>query len=208
VAIKHELVRGYLRLVVSVARKHLGTGAGRSEALAELIAEGNLVLLEAVETFDAGRGTRFTTYLTWALMKRFAAANRAQTRHKAATLSATAATVGGATAPEDWPMAMNPALAGGEHARDLARALHDLLGELDERERIIITRHFGLPDGDGKAAEPQTLAQLAQQLKISAERARQIEHRAMLKLRDAARRIGLDDELDEPPTGRPGHVAS
>ena len=57
-----------MRLVVSVARKHLRAGI----SLAELMSEGSLVLMRAVESFDVHRGHRFSTYATFALMKGFA----------------------------------------------------------------------------------------------------------------------------------------
>ena len=65
---KNAIVRANLRLVVSVARQHLRKGL----SLMELISEGNIVLMRAVESFDAHRGFRFSTYATLALMKGFA----------------------------------------------------------------------------------------------------------------------------------------
>ena len=65
---KNQIVRANLRLVVSVARKHLRPGMN----LMELISDGNLTLMCAVEGFDTHRGNRFSTYATLALMKGFA----------------------------------------------------------------------------------------------------------------------------------------
>src|SRR5436309_1719473 len=65
---KNEIIRANLRLVVSVARKHLRPGLN----LMELISEGNLTLMRAVEGFDVHRGHKFSTYATLALMKGFA----------------------------------------------------------------------------------------------------------------------------------------
>src|SRR5206468_11114453 len=65
---KNEILRANLRLVVSVARKHLRPGLN----LMELISEGNLTLMRAVEGFDIHKGNRFSTYATLALMKGFA----------------------------------------------------------------------------------------------------------------------------------------
>ncbi|MBI1371951.1 MAG: sigma-70 family RNA polymerase sigma factor [Phycisphaera sp.] len=185
VSLKEHLVRANLRLVVSVARKHLSGGRGfRPQLLSELIAEGNLVLVEAIESFDPARGNRFSTYLSWALMRRFAQASKqsAPSRPIAAT----------SDRREYWPAELDPEQTHTEHAEHVTHTLDRLLGELDERERFIITRHFGLTTEDGYHAEPQTLAQVAAELDISAERARQIEHRAMGKLRQAAAELGLD----------------
>ena len=175
-AVKEQIVRLFLRLVASVARRHMaGTRDRALRSQADLMGEGSLVLLEAVETFDPARGNRFSTYLTWALMRRFARFDRP------------AGQVSLAHAPEP---AAGPDLTADLHetaGEDLAK----LLARLSERERFILTRHFGLHDEHGQAHQPQTLAQVAEQLKISAERARRIERRALLKLREVARKLDL-----------------
>jgi RNA polymerase sigma factor (sigma-70 family) len=120
-------------------------------------------------------------------------------RHFAQRRTSPAAQSPAATGGEYWPATMNPAVAAMEQAEHVRHSLASLLSELDERERLIITRHFGLgnrqTDGDDEPAEAQTLAQVAKELGISAERARQIEHRALRRLRQAAARAGLS--LDE-----------
>src|SRR6185436_3224373 len=68
--VKNAIVRANLRLVVSVARKHLRPGL----SLMELVSEGNITLMRAVEGYDFHRGHRFSTYATLALMKGFARA--------------------------------------------------------------------------------------------------------------------------------------
>ena len=65
---KNRIVQANLRLVVSVARKHLRPGL----SLMELISDGNLTLIRAVDSFDIHKGNRFSTYATFALMKGFA----------------------------------------------------------------------------------------------------------------------------------------
>lgn len=195
VTIKHQLVRSNMRLIVSVARKHQSAG-GRAKAanLSEMVSEGSLALMEAIETFDPARGNRFSTYLTWALMRRFA--------QMATTNDARPADTAASAAPEDWPEAMNPDLAAMEQTRKVADTLTKLLANLDERERLIITRHFGLSDTAGQRTSAQSLAEVARELGVSAERARQIEHRAMKKLRAAAGQMGLSldtqDLFNEP----------
>jgi RNA polymerase sigma factor (sigma-70 family) len=68
-AVKNKIIRSNLRLVVSIARKHL---AGGSQNLFELISDGNISLMRAVEKFDYARGFKFSTYASWAIMKNFA----------------------------------------------------------------------------------------------------------------------------------------
>jgi len=186
VSLKEHLVNANLRLVVSVARKHLGGREGFSpQALTDLIGEGNLVLVEAIETFDASKNNRFSTYLTYALMRRFA---RASGKHIEQTKKIPEAA---AARREYWPAAMDPEQDHAEHAEHVSHTLSRLLGELDDRERFIITRHFGITTESGYTPEPQTLAQVAEELNISAERARQVEHHAMKKLRRIASSLGL-----------------
>jgi len=67
-AVKNQIIRANLRLVVSIAKKHVGG----SQSLFELISDGNVSLMRAVEKFDYTRGTRFSTYASWAIMRNFA----------------------------------------------------------------------------------------------------------------------------------------
>jgi RNA polymerase sigma factor (sigma-70 family) len=69
-ATRNDILQANLRLVVSVARRHVRTGV----SLMELISEGNVILMRAVEGFDIHKGNRFSTYATLALMKGFAQA--------------------------------------------------------------------------------------------------------------------------------------
>ena len=72
VAVKQQIIRANLRLVVSIARRF----AGRYGDLAELISVGNLALIRAVDRFDFARGNKFSTYATWAIRNEFRSARR------------------------------------------------------------------------------------------------------------------------------------
>jgi len=65
---KNQIVRANLRLVVSIAKRHVGP----RENFFELVSDGNMSLIRAVEKFDYSRGNKFSTYATWAIMKNFA----------------------------------------------------------------------------------------------------------------------------------------
>ena len=66
-AVKNQIIRANLRLVVSIAKKHVG----RSDNFFELVSDGNMSLIRAVEKFDYARGNKFSTYASWAIMKNF-----------------------------------------------------------------------------------------------------------------------------------------
>jgi len=164
---KNAIVRANLRLVVSVARQHQRPGI----SLMELISEGNLTLLRAVESFDAHRGNRFSTYATLALMKGFA-------RTVPQLLAARSAGEHGGT------LAAIP----DPHFHVAAQRLADreqvghLLSCLTERERRVLLAHYGI----GTARMPATYDEVGQSLGISRQRVRQIERAALAKLRLAA----------------------
>ena len=65
---KNQIIRANLRLVVSIAKRHVGP----VENFFELVSDGNMSLMRAVEKFDYSRGYKFSTYASWAIMKNFA----------------------------------------------------------------------------------------------------------------------------------------
>lgn len=160
---KNDIVRANLRLVVSVARKHQRPGA----SLMELVSEGNLTLMRAVESFDVHKGNKFSTYATLALMKGYA---RSVPQILAARKGAGAAPIAGEIA--DRIATPIDHLA----TRDEVRAL---LSQLDDREQQVIRAQFGMDD----VAEVEALAT---RLGVSRQRLRQIERAALTKLRAAA----------------------
>jgi RNA polymerase sigma factor (sigma-70 family) len=161
--VKNQIVRANLRLVVSIARKHLRPGLG----LMELISEGNVILMRAVESFDAHKGYRLSTYATLALMKGYA---RLVPAMQSGGMPANRTSLVGDLADTRTESAQRSLVE-----RDEVR---QLLTRLDERERSIVRDHFGLDEG-----EPATYEQLARRWGLSKQRVRQIERGALQKLR-------------------------
>ncbi|HUU21470.1 MAG TPA: sigma-70 family RNA polymerase sigma factor [Phycisphaerae bacterium] len=167
-AVKNQIIRANLRLVVSIAKKHLNGPQG----LFELISDGNVSLMRAIEKFDCSRGFKFSTYASWAIMKNFA---RSVPRERY-LLDRFITGVEGVADLAATAKSYDP------HATtlgELRESLEAVLAQLSPRERVIITQHFGL----GEQNHTATLEQLSRELGISKERVRQIEHRAMEKLR-------------------------
>ncbi|HTW95445.1 MAG TPA: sigma-70 family RNA polymerase sigma factor [Tepidisphaeraceae bacterium] len=161
VEVKNRLVAANLRLVVSVARKHLRP----SMNLMELVSDGCVVLMRAVDSFDFHKGNRFSTYATLALMKGFArSVPQMANRRVLSDISALADVADG----RDRSLEL------------LTRhdQVHQLLSSLEPRERAVIRAHFGL-SGDGAA----TYEQVGARLGLSRQRVRQIEQTALEKLR-------------------------
>jgi RNA polymerase sigma factor (sigma-70 family) len=177
---KNQLLRANLRLVVSVARKHLRPGLN----LMELISEGNLTLMRAVEGFDVHKGNRFSTYATLALMKGFA--------RSVPLMLAGSRGMASLNAGDDEQLAARLADPRNDVAalRRLDRDhVRQLMTHLDDRERRVLLGHFGLADHDNageSATPPATYDQLATSLGLTKQRVRQIEQTALAKLRTAA----------------------
>lgn len=156
--VKGLLIRSNLRLVVSISKRHLKPRVN----FFELVSDGNMSLIRAIEKFDYSRGNKFSTYASWAIMKNFARSVPAEhTRNDRFR-----------TGYEEVFQQSDDVRAN-QFAAELNNtaqrsALSEILEELDGRERMLISCRFGLLRG----TEPETLEQVGHRLGVTKERVR------------------------------------
>jgi RNA polymerase primary sigma factor/RNA polymerase sigma factor len=181
-ATKNQIIQANLRLVVSIMKRYVT----ESDGTFELISDGNISLMRAVEKFDYSRGAKFSTYATWAIQRnnarRFADDIKRRIRFQTSQDEALA------DSPQAHFDPVQTERAHQERANRVARVLE----QLDARDRRIIEGRYGL----GGSLEAKTLKEVGDELGVSKERVRQLETRAMERLRELARDAQLHNALD------------
>jgi len=172
VEIKEQLINSNMRLVVSIAKRH----AAQSDNFFELLSDGNVSLIRAVEKFNYAFGNKFSTYASWAIMKNFARSIPEEKHRRERYLTGHEQVF---EAAPDTRSDEHECLAMAEQA---THKVNRLLEYLDPRERQIIRLRAGLDDGSAG----MTLEKIGEQLGITKERVRQLNVRAMKKLRSLA----------------------
>jgi RNA polymerase primary sigma factor len=170
-ALKNRIVQANLRLVVAIAKKRVGPVGD----LFELVSDGNMSLMQAVEKFDFARGFKFSTYASWAIIRNFSRSVPAEKERRERFVTGLVDQYDVAARAHDDQ----------EYESDRLRereAMEAMLGRLNDRERQILINRYGL---DG--ADKMTLVQLGHAMGVTKERIRQIEVRARNKLRKLAR---------------------
>lgn len=174
---RDRIVQANLRLVISIAKKF----ATPTFSFEDLLSDGIASLLRAVEKFDFDRGFRFSTYATQAIRRAFSRQIQNAQRESRRFVDADERLIA------DERALANESTLTFARWEQLRGQLRRLLLRLDPRERNIIRRRFGLQ----QEADVQTLQSLAEELGVCKERVRQLEMRAIAKLRTLAERAGL-----------------
>ena len=182
VELKNRIVRANLRLVVSIAKRRVSPG----DSFFDLVSDGNMSLIRAVEKFDYARGNKFSTYASWAIMKNYARTipdeHKRRDRFRATDIEFLE------TAADRREDEYQQRLAASDRMQQVGR----FLDRLDSREQTIIIRRYGLDHEH----EPQTLKEVGSALGVTKERVRQIEAKALEKLREAAAAEAMTPELE------------
>lgn len=181
VRVKNQIVQANLRLVVSIAKRHMSS----TDDFFALVSDGNMSLIRAAEKFDYSRGNKFSTYASWAIMKNFARTIPTEYKHRDRFRTTTDELF---MAREDDRK--NPYVEETAY-RQRQRQVLRILNRLDDREQKIIAARFGL----GKGNEPLTLKEVGAEMGVTKERIRQLEARALIKLREAADKEKIELEF-------------
>jgi RNA polymerase sigma factor (sigma-70 family) len=180
--VKAIIITSNLRLVVSIAKKFVDA----TYSFDELVSEGNVALMRAVEKFNFALGNRFSTYATYAIQRHFFRLSFKGRQLRSRFVSDDDSFKGRAAAEP------NTEYCSSEQIGLLKELFAKFLGELEPREQQIIVARFGF---DGQP--PRTFRELGAEMGVCKERIRQIQTRAIDKLREMAAQARLEQTVGD-----------
>ena len=178
--VKSIIISANLRLVVSIAKKFVDA----NNTFEELVSEGNVALIRAVEKFNFALGNRFSTYATYAIQRIFYRLTKKVWQQRQRFVSDDSVLAG--MSEEHGEHRFTPA-----QIDSLKETFEVFLEALEPREREIVVARFGF---DGR--EPRTFRELGAEMGVCKERIRQLQGRAMEKLRAMAAEVRLGQTVD------------
>jgi len=176
------IITSNLRLVVSIAKKFVDA----TYSFDELVSEGNVALMRAVEKFNFALGNRFSTYATYAIQRHFFRLSHKGRQLRQRFVSDDDSFKGRAAAEP------NTDYCSAEQIAMLKELFAKFLGELEPREQQIVVARYGF---DGQP--PRTFRELGVSMGVCKERIRQIQTRAIDKLREMAAEVRLEQTVGD-----------
>ncbi len=180
--VKAIIITSNLRLVVSIAKKFVDT----TNSFDELVGEGNVALMRAVEKFNFSLGNRFSTYATYAIQRHFFRLSHKARQFRQRFVSDDESFKGLSAAEPNLEQCSS------EQVAILKDLFAQFLGELEPREQQIVVARFGF---DGQP--PRTFRELGASMGVCKERIRQIQTRAIDKLREMAAEVRLEQTVGD-----------
>lgn len=180
--VKSIIITSNLRLVVSIAKKFVDP----SNSFEELVSDGNVALMRAVEKFNFALGNRFSTYATYAIQRHFFRMSHKGRQMRTRFVASDEALKDRAAGVEEHDYCSPGQIA------TLKDLFTQFLENLEPREKQILVARFGF---DGKP--PRTFRELGSEMGVCKERIRQIQTRAMEKIRDMAAEAKLEQTVGD-----------
>jgi RNA polymerase sigma factor (sigma-70 family) len=190
--LRDQIARSNLALVLSMAKRVRHSDVD----FTDMISEGNMALLRAIDKFNVSRGFKFSTYACRAILKAFSRAGQKHTRYR-----------------EMFPTDFDPALERSDHQRrrfdehesdcadEVMRIVHANRAELSDVERQVISHRFAL--NREQHSSPLTLEQVGQIVGLTKERVRQIQNKALSKIRRTLEESYIDGTAEQEADGQP-----
>lgn len=176
--LRDYIIQANLRLVVSIAKGL----TDRANSFDDIVSDGQLPLIRAVEIFDIERGNRFSTYGTWAVRNFLFRSTKKRRKYRSTFQSGVESVAVGLSDYRSTQRSHE------SYHHTIHGVLKTVLETLDEREQMILKRRFGLHQSE----TPQKFREIAEDLGVSTERVRQLTIRSLQRIREVVEEQNLE----------------